>query len=111
MIANWWHTCLLTIVLILTVGLTWKAAQDSYNQIESAEALNVALITCDDIRNRCVLIDETLILNKEAVKELKKLKDEEGLICTDDGQRVFWNGIKFIDINCCCEHHHHNTIV
>jgi thymidine kinase len=96
---------------MLTVGLTWKAAQDSYNQIESAEALNVALITCDDIRNRCVLIDETLILNKEAVKELKKLKDEEGLICTDDGQRVFWNGTKFIDINCCCEHHHHHTIV
>jgi hypothetical protein len=110
MIADWWHTCLLVIVLLLTLGLTWKAAQDSYNQIESAEALNVALITSDDIRKRCVLDNETEILNKEVVKELKKIKDEEGIICTDDGQRVLWNGTEFIDINCCCEHHHSSVV-
>ena len=106
MAADWWRTGLVAIVLFITVILTWRGTLDAYNQIESAEALNAALNATDDIKRSCVLNNENKILNREVMNELKKLKDEEGLICTDDdqGQRILWDGANFIDIDCCHGH-------
>lgn len=92
------------IMLSFTIILTWKAAQDAYKQIESAEALNVALNdTSDDTRRRCLINADNHALGRD-LKDLKGLKDEEGLLCTNDGRmRILWDGTDLIDINCCCE--------
>jgi len=83
-------------VLVIAAIFTWKAAQDAYSQIESAEALDFVLHASDDLISQCIIVPES-----DDHLELKKLNKEKGLICLDDGRtRILWNGKNIVDINC-----------